>query len=104
AFFNSALTPPKIGEKHFEHNAKHTERKLGPEEIDDWRKRAAGGGDELREGIDWISSHARGGNAEARYMLAVLTASGIGVAQDLMAAVDCLCQAGEGGQPRAQGE
>ncbi|HZE60159.1 MAG TPA: 2OG-Fe(II) oxygenase [Burkholderiales bacterium] len=74
------------------------------EEIAQWRKRAAGGGQELRFGVEWIARHAGEGSADARYMLAVLTASGIGVPQDLKTALDHLSQAAQAGHPRAQRE
>jgi prolyl 4-hydroxylase len=74
------------------------------EEIAQWRKRAAGGGRELREGVEWIARHAREGDADARYILAVLTASGIGVPQDLQASLDHLCRSAQDGHSRAQRE
>src|SRR5436190_8640317 len=74
------------------------------EEIAQWRKRAAGGGQELSEGVEWITRHAHEGDADARYVLAILTASGIGIPQDLKASLDHLCQAAQDGHPRAQRE
>ena len=74
------------------------------EEIAQWRKRAAGGGQELSEGVEWITRHAHEGDADARYVLAILTASGIGIPQDLKASLDHLCQAAQGGHPQAQRE
>jgi hypothetical protein len=74
------------------------------EEIAQWRKRAGGGGQELREGIEWIARHAHEGDADARYVFAVLTASGIGVPQNLKASLDHLCRAAQDGHPQAQRE
>ena len=74
------------------------------EEIAQWRKRAAGGGQELRDGVEWLTSRAVEGSADALYMLAVLTASGIGVSQDLKASLDHLSRAAEGGHRQAQRE
>jgi prolyl 4-hydroxylase len=74
------------------------------EEIALWRKRAAGGGWELRAGVERIARSAREGSADALHVFAVLTASGIGVPQDLKASLDHLSLAAQGGHSPAQRE
>ena len=65
-----------------------------------WRDRAVAGD---QEAIAQIAA-AKEGNCDAAYLLALLTASGFGVAQDLKAALEHLQRAAERGHQRAQAE
>jgi hypothetical protein len=65
-----------------------------------WRDRAVAGD---QEAIAQIAA-AKEGNGDAAYLLALLTASGFGVAQDLKAALEHLQRAAERGHQRAQAE
>jgi len=75
---------------------------LSAQELAAWRRRAAASATDLSEGVGRLAGQAKAGNAEAAYLLAVFTAAGIGVAQDLKAALVHLQQAADGGHRRAQ--
>ena len=69
-----------------------------------WRKQAAAAGPDLRETVARLAEQANAGSADASYLLAVFTAAGYGVAQDLKGALGHLQRAAEGGQRLAQTE
>jgi hypothetical protein len=64
----------------------------------------AAGGADLKEGIGQVTAAAGDGNSEALYLMALLTASAIGVPQDLRASLQHLQRAAEGGHKAAQTE
>jgi prolyl 4-hydroxylase len=74
------------------------------QELAAWRKQAAAGVADLREGLARLTREAQVGSAEAAYLLAVFTAAGYGVPQDLKAALTHLQHAAEGGHRSAQAE
>ena len=74
------------------------------EELSVWRRQAAAGAVDLRDGIARLAEGAKQGSAEAAYVMAVLTAAGFGVAQDLKTALTHLQRAAEGGHRQAQTE
>lgn len=59
---------------------------------------------DLREGLAQLAKEANEGSADAAYAMGVFTAAGVGVAQDLKAALGHLQRAAEGGQRQAQAE
>jgi prolyl 4-hydroxylase len=77
---------------------------VSAQELAAWRKQAAAGAVDLREGVARLAQDAQEGSAEALYLLAVFTAAGTGVAQDLKAALGHLQRAAEGGHRPAQTE
>jgi prolyl 4-hydroxylase len=77
---------------------------VSAQELSAWRKQAANGAVDLREGVAQLADQANGGSAEAAYLLAVFTAAGYGVPQDLKAALGHLQRAAEGGHRLAQTE
>jgi prolyl 4-hydroxylase len=77
---------------------------VSAQELSAWRKQAAAGAVDLREGAAQLAKQANEGSAEAAYLLAVFTAAGFGVAQDLKAALAHLQRAAEGGHRLAQAE
>ncbi len=74
------------------------------QELSAWRKQAAAGGADLREAVARLAEQANAGSAEACYLLAVFTAAGYGVAQDLKGALGHLQRAAEAGHRPAQSE
>lgn len=74
------------------------------EELSAWRRQAAGGATDLSQGVARLAEQAKAGSAEAAYILAVFTAAGVGVAQDLKGALAHLQQAADGGYRPAQSE
>ena len=64
----------------------------------------AAGGADLKEGIGQITAAASDGESEALYLMALLTASGIGIPQDLKTSLQHLQRAAEGGHKAAQTE
>jgi len=62
----------------------------------------AAGGADLKEGIERVAAAASNGSGEALYLIALLTASGIGVPQDLRASLQHLQRAAEAGHRPAQ--
>ena len=64
----------------------------------------ASGGAELTAGIERVTAAASDGTGEAAYLMALLTASGIGVPQDLSASLQHLQRAAEAGHRPAQTE
>ena len=73
------------------------------EELSAWRRQAAAGAVDLRD-VARLAEEAKDGSAEAAYVTAVFTAAGVGVAQDLKAALTHLQRAAEGGHRQAQTE
>jgi hypothetical protein len=59
---------------------------------------------DLHDGLIRLAKEANEGNADAAYVFGVFTAAGIGVAQDLQAALGHLQRAAERGQRQAQAE
>ena len=74
------------------------------EEFSAWRRQAAAGAADLHEGVARLASEAKEGSAEAAYLLAVFTAAGFGVPQDLNAALGHLQRAAEAEHRLAQTE
>ena len=74
------------------------------EDVSRWRQQAGRGGAELTEAVARLSAAASEGNADAAYVMAVLTAASVGVAQDLKASLLHLQSAAEGGHRAAQTE
>ena len=74
------------------------------QELTAWRRQVATGAADLREGLARLAKEANEGSAEAAYAMGVFTAAGVGVAQDLAAALGHLQRAAEGGQRQAQAE
>ena len=62
------------------------------------------GGAELLDAVARLAAAANAGVTDALYLLAVMTADGIGVPQDLKASLAHLQRAAEGGHPLAQKE
>ena len=62
------------------------------------------GGADLLDAVSRLTAAANEGSTDAAYVLAVMTAAGIGVAQDLKASLPHLQRAAEGGHPLAQKE
>jgi hypothetical protein len=69
-----------------------------------WRQQAARGGSELVEAVARLGGAASEGSADASYVMAVLTAAGIGITQDLKASLLHLQRAAERGHRAAQAE
>src|SRR5438105_13079485 len=62
------------------------------------------GGADLLDAVARLTAAAKEGSTDAAYVLAVMTADGIGVAQDPKASLTHLQDAAEGGHPLAQKE
>lgn len=77
---------------------------MSAQELSAWRRQAAAGAIDLREGVSRLAEEAKEGSAEAAYVLAVFTAAGVGVAQDLKAALGHLQRAAQAGHRPAQTE
>ncbi|HET7364347.1 MAG TPA: 2OG-Fe(II) oxygenase [Burkholderiales bacterium] len=77
---------------------------MAVQELAAWRKQAAAAGADLRDTVAQLAEHAKAGSADASYLLAVFTAAGYGVGQDLKGALGHLQRAAEGGHRPAQTE
>jgi prolyl 4-hydroxylase len=75
---------------------------VSAEQVVQWRQQAMRGGPDLVDAIARLSGAAQEGSTDAAYVLAVMTADGIGVAQDLKASLAHLQRAAEGGHRLAQ--
>ncbi|TMH43988.1 MAG: hypothetical protein E6H54_10185 [Betaproteobacteria bacterium] len=74
------------------------------EQVGQWRQQAMRGGADLLDAVSRLTAATKEGSIDAAYVLAVMTADGIGVAQDLKASLTHLQHAAEGGHPLAQKE
>jgi prolyl 4-hydroxylase len=77
---------------------------MSADDVLEWRRQVARGGDGLTDAMARLSGAAKEGSADATYVMAMLTAAGIGTPQDLKASLGYLQRAAEGGQRAAQAE